>query len=270
MSTKRPVCEGLLIGCAIWSELIAVKMPSVYTIDLLQHERNSACSFPGHEEWNEAEYYCPIYTDGFLPFLDEAEMGTWGYYWPLEREDELPVVVHAYEGCLIPLSSSLEAACRLHQACYGDDYGIARAWNFFTVNGSNPDRPRETSTNIDTSDFRGLLKVDPDSPRFLCGVADLEADAGNLDLAQAGYNTALTLVPEYTNARIGMIWVLLQLGRLDEAREHSRLGVLNSGIGIADYELPGRFRKFIRSWQSKLMPVATSADPLLEAIGAIV
>jgi tetratricopeptide (TPR) repeat protein len=71
-------------------------------------------------------------------------------------------------------------------------------------------------------DARTLLlhgvRLDPAAPNFHFYLGNLDADAGNLDAARAGYEQALAVQPEHHEAELGLARALMRQGKWPQAR----------------------------------------------------
>jgi hypothetical protein len=149
--------------------------------------------------------YPPV---GFLPwpFGEIGNGDDFGYYWPIGRENEDPVVCmmsHDYRA-LNPLASSLEAAERMGTC------------------------PSELPSLLgkDRSDLEGekqqpdvttRLALDERSPYLLVANADVAVSHNELERAENLYLQAVNLLPEYTAAHFGLVTAYRRMRRPEQA-----------------------------------------------------
>jgi hypothetical protein len=175
----------------------------------------------------------PYPPPGYLPWnrMEVGNSDTFGFYWPIGREDEPPIVctlVHD-AGELMPLASSLEAAIQLHlKADDGrDEEWLELAEEFeVEVKRGRKKRGDEDDDDEDEPAEKGiaywcvksaaeLLPIDPDSPSLLVQRAKelLGTASPDFAAAQGMILKALQILPEYTAAW----WQLVQLRRRQKA-----------------------------------------------------
>jgi hypothetical protein len=178
----------------------------------------------GFEHWGAGEYPPPGYVAWNR--LEVGNGDTYGFYWPMGREDGPPLVctVEHDAWALRPLATSLAAAVRLHVAArpddsdawaeLGDDFGvplhdarrrdrrmdIERDWAYEGAGG-------HAYWAIQAADE--LLHLDPDSPALLLARAAEYRHPQVLDEAERSLVRALEILPEYTAAW----WALVQVRR---------------------------------------------------------
>lgn len=162
---------------------------------------------------------------GYLPWkiLDVGNGDTYGYYWPIGRENEPPVVctlMHDAWG-LQPVASSLEDCIRLHLLTnHGDVEELLDTAKSFGIELGDipipePDDDKEPASLdgppwIDTIpcgiDFWGapsagdLLRLDPNSPHLRFVAAKEALAKQQLPEAEEHLSIALALLPEYSES----------------------------------------------------------------------
>jgi hypothetical protein len=165
----------------------------------------------------------PYPLPGYLPWnrLEVGNGDTYGFYWPIGRETEPPLVCtliyDAFE--LYPLATSLEAAVRLHVTAGMEcDEWLELADDFeIDVGRCVPPELDVEADERETLPYWGvrrvdeLLPLDPRSPSLLLrhAIEQIATAPPDFDAAEATIATALDVLPTYTNAW----WSLLQLRR---------------------------------------------------------
>ena len=128
-----------------------------------------------------------------------------GLYWPIGREDEVPLIARSSHDCqaVIPIASSLATASRLHSvaAPEGDRGGPCHQY------------PKEMAEVWKPDELSKRLEIDPDSPYLLVANADVALDSGDVPLAESLYLKATQALPEYTAAHIGLTELYRRAGR---------------------------------------------------------
>lgn len=182
---------------------------------------------------------------GYLPWniLDVGNGDTYGYYWPIGREDGPPVVCTLMHdaGALLPVASSLGGCVRLHLLTQrGDVKEFADTAKNFAVDIADipiPDRddheepasldgPPWTKTESNGIEFWGapsagdLLSHDPDSPHLRFVAAKEAIAKRQLAEAEDHLNVALARLPEYADA----LALLAQVHR--QQQNHHRMAEL--------------------------------------------
>jgi hypothetical protein len=147
--------------------------------------------------------YPPI---GFFPWniCDLGNGDSYGYYWPIGREDSEPFTALMSHDCwaIIPTASSLEKLAQLEP------------WQRDLAELVDP-----AFETPDALDFPSRLIIDPNSPYLLVANADWAMEQKHHDRAEALYKRAIGLVPEYTAAHIGLAVLYRRTQRKPEAAE---------------------------------------------------
>lgn len=184
----------------------------------------------GHPlDWPPVDSYPP---PGFLPysFSEYGNGDVDGFYWPIGRENEEPVICTTYhdEWGMEPVASNLEGFIRLEAASgrwdtddeeHGFAQEIADQLGF-----SLPETSNDSGLPA-----RVRLELDAHSPSALRDAAAEAVKEGNFDLAQAHLHTSLTILPEYTAALYDMAVLRRRQGQMPEAAQ-AMLGVLGSPL----------------------------------------
>jgi tetratricopeptide (TPR) repeat protein len=136
----------------------------------------------------------PYPPQGFCPFF-ERQMGngdTFGLYWPIGHEGEEPIVVEVWhdEWRVVPHYSTLDAFLLATESLGEDDF---------------PEGPQ--------------LALDPRSPVACWEAAKQEVQAGRVEAAVDLLETAVAVLPEYTDALTLLGAQYLRLGRHSESFE---------------------------------------------------
>lgn len=197
---------------------------------------------------------------------------SYGYYWPIGREDRNPLVARKshYTSTIIPIASSIESAFRL---------GFPVGTGMDELPRSDRDRPPVG----DEGDLAERLTIDPDSPLLLVANADVHLSSGEYDRAASLYERAVELFPEYTAAHIGLA-VLCRRWRKKRESYRWMIAALSSpmifwgGTWWAEDHLPSErvlrhdYRKKFLYWLRQARPDEASelADhPLFAARGRL-
>ena len=250
-----------------------MRLPTMYDDDMLR--------------WKEINYPLPegktrsaavsslVYPPvGFFPFYDIGNGDEYGFYWPIGKEEEAPLVASMSHDAvsLIPEYSTVESMYQCRLTCSSGEDDIedlhdyrellknARALGNVAV-GRQPKRP--VSETIASDDFLSLLRIDPSSPFYLCASADLHAANDRLNEAEEMYRASLALCPDYVAAHFGLA-AMLRETRPSEATTHFRNTLLGppslyGGSFWKETSLPGRFR---RNWHRKSLTwLQSCAEP---------
>lgn len=141
-----------------------------------------------HKGWSHGQPYPPL---GFHPFF-EAELGngdTFGLYWPIGRESIEPIVVETWH----------------------DEWRVqpsfSRLSEFLLALSASDDEYVETPS----------LSDDPLSPRANYEAARLKLQAQEFDIATNFLETAISVLPEYTDALSLLHAQYVRTGRSEEA-----------------------------------------------------
>ena len=141
-----------------------------------------------HKDWTHRTPFPPL---GFLPFF-ECELGngdTFGLYWPIGRENYEPLVVETWHDSwqIQPTYSSLDS--------------------FLAAAQSIPDEYPEPPT----------LSEDPNSPRACFQAAKESIKNQDIETSIQHLETAVVMLPEYTDA-LSLLWQqYVRSGRIEEA-----------------------------------------------------
>lgn len=154
---------------------------------------------------DELLIYPPV---GFLawPFCSIGNGDDYGFYWPVGKEDEPPIVGMMSHDCgaLNPIASSLE--------------GLERMGDYPELRGllGRPVPPAESRPSANP-DIAHRLGLDGDSPYLLVANADAAVGRIEYDLAESLYHRALARLPEYTAAHFGLAVLYRRMRRVGEA-----------------------------------------------------
>lgn len=222
----------------------------------------------GFEPWGEGTYPPP----GYLPWnrLEVGNGDTFGFYWPIGREDAPPLVctIEHDAWALRPLATSLAAAVRLHVAAWPDhdEEWAELAEDFGVPLDDARTRPRRRDVEAERANTGAgghtywgiqsadeLLHLDPDSPALLLARAAEHRHPQALDEAERSLLRALEILPEYTAAW----WELVQLRRRRRAPAAEQLEAMVNCITSPLALGPADHRKCL-GW---LQRMPDSADP---------
>jgi hypothetical protein len=138
--------------------------------------------------------YPPV---GFLQWSNICEVGNgdyFGYYWPLGKESEVPIVCMLSHDCwaLIPRASTIEKLALL------------LPWQRDLIEY----RPKQGATSGRTTlSLAEQLAIDERSPFLLVANADAAFANSEMDKAESLYQRALAILPEYTAAQMGLVYL---------------------------------------------------------------
>jgi tetratricopeptide (TPR) repeat protein len=152
--------------------------------------------------------YPPV---GFLPwvFCSLGNGDDYGYYWPIGKEKDPPIVALMSHDCraLNPIASSADALARL-----GKCRELAA---LFGISSSLVGQTDEQE--LHSLDFAEQLLQDEGSPFLLVANADAALAQNEPELAQALYSSAVQILPEYTSAHYGLAVLYRRTRRMGEA-----------------------------------------------------
>lgn len=137
-----------------------------------------------------------------------------GYYWPIGKENDDPVVALMSHDCgaLIPIASSLEGLARL---------GTCRDVTSLVNTGEFPaDENDDDLDALEEAERRSVadkLTLDDQSPFLLVANGDKAIGSNELTRAESLYLKAAELLPEYTAAHFGLVMLYRRMRRPDEA-----------------------------------------------------
>lgn len=141
-----------------------------------------------HKNWRHSAPYPPL---GFFPFF-EAELGngdTFGLYWPIGHETLEPIVIETWH----------------------DEWRVQPSFSSLTT----------FLDAFSTSDEEYVempsLADDPSSPRACYEAAKLKLQSQDLDAAMSFLETAVSIVPEYTDALSLLHAQYVRAGRTEDA-----------------------------------------------------
>ena len=146
-------------------------------------------TIPGEEAFYPLPPSPIIYPPaGFLawPFGDLGNGDTYGFYWPIGKEDEEPVVALMSHDCwgLNPIASSIEALARMGSCQRLNSLFDGRDSDYDEVDGAE-------SQNI-----ADRLALDDRSPFLLVANADVAMSHGDLGEAESHYLKAVEILPD--------------------------------------------------------------------------
>ena len=220
-------------------------MPTEYDDDILNVEGGSYPDGTPTKTRVHSLVYPPI---GFFPFAGTGNGDYHGFYWPVGREEQPPLVAYSSHDAyaLIPEYGDLTSAGRCQLARDEDrklTYEFEAAFDAVNI-------PRPTIDIADVvaaDDHKQLLSLDPNSPFRNCAVADQLIAEDRIDEAESYYRRAIKLLPEYGAAHFGLGYLLRRTRRQSQASIHLRQSLICplafwGGCFWADHILPGSFR----------------------------
>lgn len=254
-----------------------MKMPTVYTDDALGVDARAADGLRTIESPVYSVLYPPV---GFFPFSGVGNGDYFGFYWPIGKESDAPIVAFTSHDAhsLIPEYGSLPGAAMCQAAICGD-VESAELRDAFEITKVPVPGPNTVPT-LSNKDHKELLELDPTSPFRNVAVGDMHLSDGNLDAAEHHYLRSIALLPEYTAAHFGLAYLYRRLRRTEASSLHLRLALLCplafwGGSFWADHILPGSFRN---DWARKtlywLQQIKTPDpslvdDPLYRSVGRL-
>lgn len=160
---------------------------------------------------------------GYLQW-DVLQVGngdTYGYYWPVGKEDDDPIVCTTEHDVfrVVPLASSLEGCLRIlhvREPEIADE--VKEIATDFGLNLSGLRARQESDPQHD------LAELDPHSPYLLLEAARDALRTGELTTCERHVKHALRLLPEYAEAS----FTLAQLFRREHQLEYSAAALLNA------------------------------------------
>ncbi|WP_425615099.1 hypothetical protein NA78x_004990 [Anatilimnocola sp. NA78] len=252
-----------------------MKMPSQYNDDLLGLE--GQWQYPDGTDRRVVAHSVVYPPNGFLPFLDLGTGDYFGYYWPLGKESEEPLVAFSshYAHSLIPEYSNLSnaAKCKLAKGASRNDHEFRDV----LLAAGLPEPSIDFREIVQSEDHGRLLALDPHSPFHHCAYANQLVVRNELEQAEIHYRQAVELLPEYGVAHFGLGYLLRRTRRMPQAAVHLRAALV-SPITFWGYSywrghaLPGDFcndwpRKALL-WLQQLreLPIELRDDPFLARI----
>ncbi len=250
-------------------------LPTEYDDDILNVEGGSYPDGTPIKTRVHSLVYPPI---GFFPFAGTGNGDYHGFYWPIGREEQPPLVAYSSHDAyaLIPEHGDLTSAGRCQLARDEDrklTYEFEAAFDAVNI-------PRPTIDIADVvaaDDHKQLLSLDPSSPFRNCAVADQLIVEDRIDDAESYYRRAIELLPEYGAAHFGLGYLLRRTRRQSQASIHLRQSLICplafwGGCFWADHILPGLFRpdwaRKALMWLQQLKDVDDSIhnDPFMQNV----
>lgn len=228
-------------------------MPKVYDDDILNVERGEYSDNTRVKTVVYSVVYPPV---GFFPFAGTGNGDYHGFYWPIGREDDAPLVAYSSHDAyaLIPEYGDMTAAGRC-QLARDEERKLTYEFEtaFAAVNISVPSI--DISDVVAVDDHQQLLALDPNSPFRNCAVADQYIAQNEFHTAEEYYRRAIDLLPEYGAAHFGLGYLLRRTRRQSNASIHLRKSLICplafwGGCFWADHILPGSFRN---DWARKAL-----------------
>ncbi|HEV2238014.1 MAG TPA: tetratricopeptide repeat protein [Ktedonobacterales bacterium] len=175
-----------------------------------------SCTPDGNvQEWPRSTYgiYPPV---GYLPWnvLEIGNGDTYGYYWPVGKENQDPVVCTTEHDTyrFVPFASTLEGCLRLVRASdpgsAGEVRDVARA---FAV------KLADSRKRSPVTDVQALFALDTQSPQLLLEQARAAMRRGDLGSGEGYAAQALEMVPEFGEAAFVLSQFHQRQGRLEPA-----------------------------------------------------
>jgi hypothetical protein len=203
----------------------------------------------------------------------------YGYYWPVGREDDDPVVALMSHDCgaLNPVASSIEALARLGTC--RDVTALLTRGDFPADEEDGEDDAEEVDGREELPDVQGRLRLDDRSPYLNVANADLALSRNDTNTAESLYLKAVEVLPEYTAAHYGLALLNRRLRRPEEAIRWL-LGAIRSPLAFrgasfwdSTYLPPERvnredYRRKCLLWLQQARPEQAGAaadDPLFQA-----
>ena len=183
-----------------------------------------------HNDWRHSAAYPPL---GFFPFFD-AELGngdSFGLYWPIGRETFEPIVVEAWHD----------------------------GWRVQPSFSSLPVFLKALSASDEEYVEMPSLADDPSSPRACYEAAKLKIAGQDPDAAISLLETAISILPEYTDALSLLHAQYVRAGRADEAMTIAVRAI------ISPPSFGQRPNKVLRWLKSQSASSAWTDDPIWRA-----
>src|SRR5579871_2427844 len=192
-------------------------------------DTKSPCRADGTVDWQYArqhtfDYIPPGYVEWGILAVGNGD--SFGYYWPLGREDRPPIAVTTLhdESALLPVASGLGACLLLMHATGYDAHVMSRMLRGLGLKDRAAaiakQRAREDGIEFwGVSSAENLLPVDPDSPHLLLLAAKEQALSGKIEESLRLTDAALADLPEYGAALAHRAQMLRRLRRQAEAAQ---------------------------------------------------
>ena len=183
-----------------------------------------------HKNWRHSVAYPPL---GFFPFF-EAELGngdSFGLYWPIGRETIEPIIIETWH----------------------DEWRVQPSFsNLATFLDA-------LSASVEEYVEMPSLADDPSSPRACYEAAKLKVQSQDLDAAMSFLETAISVLPEYTDALSLLHAQYVRAGRADDAMRIAIQAI------ISPPSFGERPQKVLRWLRSQSAPRAGQDDPIWRA-----
>jgi hypothetical protein len=252
--------------------MLLPSMPTEFSDDVLGHDSPPGSCYPDDTPIvvTERTTYSVLWPPlGFFPFYHIGNGDAYGFYWPVGREEQPPIVAFTNHdvGSLIPVNSGIEGLLRCRLATsdervddednedddemYAEDKESTDDLRdlcedyLLRQNGQLPDS--KMTDNVPSTDYPRLFELDPNSPFLLCATADLQVASNQHEAAEQAYLNSIARLPEYAAAHFGLASLLRRQQRAAEATVHLREVLLGSRSLIgrsfwSNVALPGSFR----------------------------
>ncbi len=236
-----------------------MKLPTDYSNDLLGYESAFGATVDGEPLTSPTTcVYSLVFPPiGFFPFYGIGNGDYHGFYWPIGREEQPPLIAFSSHdvGGLIPEHGNIETLfhCQLARTPAEEEPDGTYAELATQSLGREP--ARHEVRGLAHDDYEQLLALDPYSPFYLCAAGDAHVANQEIEEAAVSYRQSILALPEYVAAHFGLAYALRRLRRPEEATIHLRETLLGplafyGGSFWADTGLPGSFRN---DWARKAL-----------------
>lgn len=197
-------------------------------------------------------------TDGIYPpvgylcwsALEVGNGDTYGYYWPVGKEDQEPIVCTTEHDVfrVVPLASTLAGCLRLVRATQpeiADEITeVARTFGISLAGA----QPRSAATPA-----QALASLDPRSPQLLLAAAREALRTGDLAQGELSATQALELLPEYGEAAFVLSQFHRRQQRFVQAAQ-ALLGVISTPLCFGGgYDLRLKCLKTLQGMKDELV-----------------
>lgn len=244
-----------------------MQLPTIYDDDVLGFDGGV---YPDGTPARSSVYSLVFPPIGFFPFYGIGNGDYHGFYWPIGREQQPPMVAFSSHDAwsLIPEHSTIETLYTCQLARASENVDSLDHYRELVIRASEIPPIDHDLRDVAPGDYDQLLSLDPASPYYLCAAGDVSLTKNDLEAADQKYRKSIEHLPEYVAAHFGLASVLRRQRRHEEATIHLRKALIGplafyGGSFWSDTSLPGEFRN---DWNRKAVMWLRRSKTLHESL----